>query len=461
MTSPPLPVAGTETAAGNLILDHYERLSAVVTACVTDPGPRPQAAGFRPAFAFPALDPATRAYYSAATARWQHLGNYRGRPLTLLDLTGNPATGTTKTFASLLIVARAVEHIRRTGTPIMLCTPTSGNKGTALRDAVLRALEAGLAQPHELRITTLAPLSSHAKLRRSRLSADSELQALNPLLLLDSERPEDVKPLARAFADAHAQAWARETRGRLWFSLELENYLVADAARAFFEHRVDPCDHGPKRLHAHAVSSAFGLLGYHLGRTVLEESGESPPESRPASLLVQHLNTPDMVLSWRYGSFDRSHLPGYTLDPATGLHVQHEDPAFPQTVHRLDEVLDPTFYTHRPATSPAMNELIGRHGGAGIVVSLQECLERYPLISGLLADTAARLPDDPRTLTEWSLVMALTGVLNAIDRDLVGDGPVVVHGSGTYACGDYDALDAADYQVVRSVEDMAAAVWKR
>ncbi|MFE7127761.1 DUF6002 family protein [Streptomyces sp. NPDC057617] len=459
--TPPLPAAGTETAAGNLILDHYDRLPTVVAACVADPAARPDAEGFRPAFAFPEPDAATRSFFAAATARWQPLGEYGGHPLTLLDLTGNPATGTTKTFASLLIVARAVEHIRRTGTPVMLFTPTSGNKGTALRDAVLRALEAGLADPRELRITTLAPLSSRSKMRRSRLSTDSELQALNPLLLLDAARPEEVKTLARAFADAYAQAWARETGGRLWFSLELENYLVADAARAFFEHRSDPCDGGPRRLHAHAVSSAFGLLGYHAGRTVLEESGESAPHSRPASFLVQHLHTPDMVLNWKFGSFDRANLPRYTEDPATGLRVQHDDPVFPHAVHRLDEVLDPTFYTHRPATSPAMNDLIARFGGGGIVVSLQECLQRYPLIAGQLADTGARLPDDPRTLTEWSLVMAMTGVLNGIDRGLVDEGPIVVHGTGSYADTDYEAVGEADFHVVRSVEDVAAAVWKR
>lgn len=57
--------------------------------------------------------------------------------------------------------------------------------------------------------------------------------------------------------------------------------------------------------------------------------------------------------------------------------------------------------------------------------------------------------------------MALTGVLNSVDRDLIGDGPVIIHGSGTYARDDYVAVDAADYHVVRSVEDVAAAVWKR
>ena len=63
----------------------------------------------------------------------------RQAPEPMLDLTGNPGTHTTKTFASLLIVARAVEYIRRTGEKVVIFSPTSANKGTALRDAVLRA----------------------------------------------------------------------------------------------------------------------------------------------------------------------------------------------------------------------------------------------------------------------------------------------------------------------------------
>ncbi|NEE51635.1 hypothetical protein G3M55_44405, partial [Streptomyces sp. SID8455] len=87
---------------------------------------------------------------------------------------------TTKTFASLHIVARAVQHIRQTGEPLLLTTPTSGNKGTALRDAVARAYAAGLATPEELRVLTVAPAHSRSKLRDGPLSADPALRAANP-----------------------------------------------------------------------------------------------------------------------------------------------------------------------------------------------------------------------------------------------------------------------------------------
>nr|BFE87631.1 hypothetical protein GCM10020093_102320 [Planobispora longispora] len=62
-------------------------------------------------------------FLSVATARWEPLGEYGEHRLTLLDLTGNPATGTTKTFASLMIVARAVEYIRRYGEAITIFSP--------------------------------------------------------------------------------------------------------------------------------------------------------------------------------------------------------------------------------------------------------------------------------------------------------------------------------------------------
>jgi len=45
----------------------------------------------------------------------------------MLDLAREPGT-TPRDFASLLIVARAVQYIRRTGEPIMIFSPTSANK---------------------------------------------------------------------------------------------------------------------------------------------------------------------------------------------------------------------------------------------------------------------------------------------------------------------------------------------
>nr|BFE87630.1 hypothetical protein GCM10020093_102310 [Planobispora longispora] len=319
---------------------------------------------------------------------------------------------------------------------------------------MLRAIEAGLVRPDQLRTVILAPGSCLAKLRSSRLSTDPALRELNPMLVYDGPEPERVKALGRAFADKYAGD-LRANGENLWYSLDLANYLVADTARAYFEHAASPVA-GP-RLHAHAVSSAFGLLGYHRGRDVLEESGASDPEHRPASLLVQHLGTPDMVLNLRNGSFDRAGLPEYA--PADGLYRQSADPRFPAVTYDPDEVLDPTFYTHRPATSPSMNAIIERSGGDGIVVSLAECVARYPQVRGLLAGTGCELPADFRQLREWSLVMALTGVLNAVDRGLADDWrDVVVHGSGRYTSADYAPLEPEAMTEVATVEDVAAAV---
>lgn len=440
--------------AANLLIDYYDRLPASIAACVDDLEPVRSDIGFSPGYHLPALDADVERFLSVATARWQPLGEYGEHRLTLLDLTGNPATGTTKTFASLMIVARAVEYIRRYGEAVTIFSPTSANKGVALRDAVLRAIEAGLVRPDQLRTVILAPGSCLAKLRSSRLSTDPELRELNPMLVYNGPEPEQVKALGRAFADKYAGD-LRANGENLWYSLDLANYLVADTARAYFEHAASPVT-GP-RLHAHAVSSAFGLLGYHRGRDVLEDSGSSSPEHRPASLLVQHLGTPDMVLNLRNGSFDRANLPQYAL--ADGLYRQSADPRFPALTYDPAEVLDPTFYTHRPATSPSMNAIIERSGGDGIVVSLAECVARYPQVRELLAGTGCELPADFRRLREWSLVMALTGVLNAVDRGLADDWrDVVVHGSGRYTSADYTPLDPAAMTEVATVEDVAAVV---
>ncbi|MFD4941467.1 DUF6002 family protein [Streptomyces sp. NPDC058239] len=445
-------------AERNLILDYYERLPQAVAALVDDPAPVTEPGAFSPGFALPEPDAAISGFFEPARAQWRELGKYGSHRLVLLDLACNPGTHTTKTFPSLLIVARAVEYIRRTGEPVMIFTPTSANKGTALRDAVARALATGLATPDQLRIATLAPASGRSKLRAGSLTDDAELRARNPLMVYDGERAEDVKALARQFTDAYAADLKRRHGVNLWFSLDLRNYLVADTARAFFEQDADPTDAAGPRLHAHAVSSAFGLLGYHAGRDVLEAAGAAGAASRPASLLVQHLGTPDMVLSLRRGSFDRAGLPGYERG-GDGLWRQRADPHFPGVTDEVDEILDPTFYTHRPATSPAMNAVIARHGGDGIVVSRRECLERYPALRELVADHPRPLPGDPRALREWSLVMALTGVCNAVDRGLVEAGrDVVVHGSGWYTDDDVRTPAESALVPVSTVEDIAAAL---
>jgi Family of unknown function (DUF6002) len=201
--------------------------------------------------------------------------------------------------------------------------------------------------------------------------------------------------------------------------------------------------------------AAYGLLGHHLGRTMA--SGSDAAGAR--YFLVQHLDTPDMVLSLHFGTTDRSNLPEYTIDPRIGLYTQTQDPRFPTTTFDPTEVLDPTFYTRRPPTSEAMNRLIRAHGGGGIVVSLHECLGRYPYLRGLLALAGVELPADPRRLREWSLVMALTGVLNAIDRKLIGADQVVVHGSGSYSADDYTSIAETSPRTVTTACEVRNALY--
>lgn len=453
------PAAVTRTTVRNLILDYYDRLPAVIDRYVPDRQPVESPDRFTPGFALPELDDAVREYFAVAEADLHDIGEYAGSRLMLLDLMRNPGTNTTKTLASLVIVARAVEYIRRTGNPVLIFSPTSANKGTALRDAVWRAISTGLATPEQLGIVTLAPASCLGKLRSDPLAADPALRASNPVLVYDGEQPEDVKLLGRRFVDQHG-AWLTGRRGcRLWFSLELRNYIIADAARAFFEQDVAPVSAERGRIHAHAVSSAFGLLGYSLGRDVLEQQGIAREEDRGGYLLVQHLGTPDMVLSLHHGSHDRSGVPQYVVDERTGLYTQHDCDHFPQVTYDPAEVLDPTFYTRAPVTSTEMNALIERFGGAGIVVSLAECLQRYPLARQWLAGSSRPLPGDFRSLREWSLVMAVTGVLNSLDRGLVKPGgEVLVHGTGSYTTGDYRPIDRAATTVVRTVDDIVAAL---
>ena len=167
---------------------------------------------------------------------------------------------------------------------------------------------------------------------------------------------------------------------------------------------------------------------------------------------MQHLGTPDMVLNLRHGSFSRDRLPAYRQDAATGLWTQDADPHFPAVTDDPAEVLDPTFYTHQPVTSPAMNDLIARYGGDGITVSRHECVARYPQLRELAArHRRASCPPTRPTCASGRIVMALTGVLNAIDRGLVPAGrEIVVHGSGSYRDDDYAVCEPdAEVSTVR------------
>ncbi|MEU3199945.1 DUF6002 family protein [Streptomyces sp. NPDC006996] len=420
----------------NAMAEFYPLLVAAAdhvatTASITSPVP----------FRLPEFDSRMRDFLGASDISLSEAGTWRGHHLSLLDLMRNPGTRTCKTFASLTLIARAVRHIQETGAKVMIITPTSGNKGTALRDAVSRAYAANLASVENLRVVTVVPRSSRDKLRNGPLSTDPSWRAANPVLLMDVHRPDGVKAIARA-AFEHLRADAASLAGFTpWFTLDLDNYRVADTLRAAVEARLDPIvADSPPRVHAHAVSSAFGLLGYHLGHGMLNSGSFGShlpvPFSHPGFLLVQQLATPDMVLSLIHGDVSRDHLPQYAFDEADGLWRQagkEVDPHFPTLIDDVDERLDSTFYTSAPPTSPAINGLIAQHGGGGIVVSRRECLLRYEDIQECIAATGNTLPDDPGTIREWSLVKAFTGVMMAIERGLIKPGTaVVVHGSGFY-----------------------------
>ncbi|MFD8204015.1 DUF6002 family protein [Streptomyces sp. NPDC059701] len=375
--------------------------------------------------------------------------------LYLLDLMRSPGTRTTKTFASLTMVARAVDHVRRTGERIVFLTPTSGNKGSALRDAVARAYATGFARPEELRVVMVAPSASTAKLRGGPLSEDSALRAANPVALADVDTPAGVKDLAREVVDQYAEEALAGTGFRCWYTLDLDNYRVADSVRAFAEAELLPLlPDSPPRWHAHAVSSGYGLLGYHLGHQVLTDGlhpGLPAPARHPGFFLVQQLATADMVVS----TLGRE-VPRYTHDPAAALWRQSGDPAFPTVTDDPAEVLDPTFYTKRPVTSRDIDPLIARHGGGGVVVSRRECLDRLDRVRDLAAGAGVTIDGDPARIREWSLIKVLTGVLIARERGLVPPGTqIVAHASGYYTDETVPPLAVEHTEPVRTAQELA------
>ncbi|MBP2326407.1 hypothetical protein JOF56_006792 [Kibdelosporangium banguiense] len=440
------------TPAGTIVIENaLDRYGEQVRAALADLGTAGGSAlEFGPGYQLPPAADLTR-FFAASELAFADLGSYRGKKLTMLDLMRNPRTRTTKTCASLVIVARALDHIRRTGERAIILSPSSGNKATALRDAVLRAYETGLASPGQLGVIVVVPALSKHKLWDSPLSSDEMLRSCNPVVTFDGAEPADVKPLARALVDGHSYRLRAEHGVNLWYTLDINNYKVADVVRACAEQEFLPRTGG--RLHVHAVSSAFGLIGHNLGAQRLAAAGGPEPDAH--YFLVQHLATADMVLSLYFDSPSRDNIPAYRLDAATGLYRQDENPRFPLVTFGPDENLDPTFYTRRPPTSAEINPIIRNRGGGGMVVSLYEVLTRYPQLRGMLGPAGVVLPEDPRNLREWSLVMALTGILNAIDRGLVEEDDILVHGSGSYQAADFEPIPAPYLTPVTGVDELA------
>jgi hypothetical protein len=418
-----------------------------------------QGTSFAPRFAVPPMDSTLEEFFAVSDLGLARMGTYGGKALWLLDLMGNPRTRTTKTFGSLVIVARAVRHIRETGEPVMIITPSAANKATALRDAVLRAYETGLARPEELNVVVVVPTAARSKLWRSPLVDDPALHARNPVLMYPGVERETVKPLTRAFIADHAESIWQQDGVRVWDSLHVDNYKVADVVRAYFERDAMPASDGGKRLHVHTVSSAYGFLGHNLGERLLRDERGGPLRSR--YLVVQHLFTPDVVLSLHFGRISEEDLPRFEYDPVDGLLHQRESPYFPHATLDVKERLEPTFYTRSPPTLDDIKSLMATTGGTGIVVSLHECLTRYGEVKALLEGAGmSRLPADPRQLREWALVMAAVGAMNAIDRGLVEEDEVVVHGSGCYSESEFDTLTPDLTEFVEEPQEIAQAVYR-
>lgn len=449
-----MTIASAPPVVGAPLLTFASHLRRAGELIATYPSPLPPGM-FAPAWEVDPADPAVAGLLTTPPIRFPR-ATFEGTTFRLLDLMGVPGVSTTKAWASLLMVARAVTHVRATGENVLLVTPTSGNKGSALRHAVAAAVSSGCVTPEQVRIATMVPQANGYKVWANSLDATERTAALNPVFVCRTDQPADVKKLALdAVAVAAGALAARNTRA--WYTLDLRNYYHADAVRACVEARLDPPRPGsPRRVHAHAVSSAYGLLGYEFGRTVLRDLGELPAGPDPSYLLVQHLSTCDMVLHGLHGSFDRANLPSYDAMP-DGTYRQTADPRFPYVTSALDEEIDPTFYSREPATAEAMTPLLHERGGSGIVVSRQECLTAYPRVRALCDELGVTLPADPADLREWSLVIACTGVLTAQERGLLDPADdVVIHGSGTYTSDDYQPV--AKPYVANGVAGVAAVL---
>ncbi len=212
----------------------------------------------------------------------------------------------------------------------------------------------------------------------------------------------------------------------------------------------------------HAVSSAFGLLGYEFGRSVLARAGLPARAPEPGYLLVQHLRTPDMVLHWEYGSFDYGNIPRYLPVPGQAVVAQYANPRYPEVAESPDEEIDPTFYTREPSTAAAMTALLRERGGGGVVISRRDCTRMYDRVRALCAALGAALPGDPESLREWSLVMAATGSLVARDKGFVDPADeIFIHASGSYADEDYQPVPESQWQVTSSAQSIARRLLSR
>lgn len=438
----------------NSLAYYYDRVQVALRQLFPGPGAG-RGCDFSPGSEMPELTASVREYLAASCLAHTSLPRYRGKELSLLDLARNPATMTTKTFPSLVIVARAVRYIHDSGERVTIITPSSANKAIGLRDAVLRAIKSGLARSDQLNIVAIVPAGSADKLRSSELFTDPALRARNPVALYHGSVPGDVKLIARGTVEEYGDVLEDEGQAKLWYTLQLENYVAADVIRALAEAEFFAPHADRHRLHVHAVSSAYGLLGHAYGRSFFRTAMGAAPSSR--YFLVQHLGAPDMVVSL-YHDQPAGCIPEYSYQPECGLYAQEANKHFPAITFDPQEALDPTFYTRNPPTSARMNELIRLQGGGGLVVSLAECLKRYGQTRSLLREAGVAIPANPMAVREWSSIMAVVGTLNAIDRDLVPESDIVIHGSGSYSVGDFEGVPAQDLPRAEDVADFRRIV---
>lgn len=411
-------------------------LSARLEAADDGAGP------FHPSLMLPELDESLARLLEPTRICWRELETRCGTPVAVLDLGADPATHTTKSIASYLMVLRAVVHIRSTGERVWLVTPSSANKATALRAAVERAITLGLVEADRLGVASLVPSASLGKLRAGVLCDEPALAARNPVFVWPGEPKQAVKEVAEAVVRERAADMLERKNIRLWYTLDLRNYRMADIVRALFMATHDGFSSAPAVTHAHAVSSGYGLLGYAWGHQLLERFDLRLPT--PRFFLVQHLARPDLVQYWRHGRFAPLDVAAYTQRSSTGELEQDVIAELPFRTWSIDESIDSTFYTAQPSTAPELVGHMRRHGGGAVVVSLRECYQRYGAVRAWLAGSGISLPADPRELREHALLMAATGVLNGLERGLLTVGePVLIHNSGSYAVGDFRPLSGA------------------
>jgi hypothetical protein len=397
-----------------------------------------------PAFVPPQTEGAWLEYFSASAIA---IRTIEPLGLNVLDMTQNPGTRTTKTIGSLLIVARAISHYEQTGERIALLTPSSGNKVTALRDAVCRAYRLSLATTDTLRIISVVPSESAFKVRHCVISDDPGTSSRNPIFVRRCEPADLVREEAQAVQNEYGDAIRRRYGWRLWNTSDAANYAHGDCVRAFLEDEFLP-SRSSGRWHVHAVSSGFGLLGYNVGYDLLVK-----PRSPHASfLLVQQLATPALVLA-----VSASEPPAY--QQRNGGFAQSTHLRFPGIVTNPHEVVDPTFYARQPKTLAAVREVIRRHGGDGIVVSKKECMARFAYVRDCLMSVGFAVPADPHELREWSTVMAFTGLLLANERGLIpGDAEIVLHATGLYTDSVLRPAAATDLISVSNARELARQI---